>query len=252
MDENLLEAIGLSAKEAALYGAVVKARQIAPAELAKAIGVKRTTAYSMARSLVEKGLLIEDATRRPRVFVPAGPEELKGAVEAEKKRSEEKQGLLRKLSDQVSLAQAETTYPVPKIKFIEESKMDQYFKQAFPIWNENMLDTKEYGFWGFQDATFVSHYVDQLHYWWKIRPEELYVKLLTNSGGGEHLIKGKYQKRMVKYWGEATDFISSTWIAGDYVIMINTRQHPFYVIEIQSHLLAHDQREVFKNLWELV
>jgi predicted transcriptional regulator len=252
MNEAILEELGLSPVEIRLYQAVAKAKQLAPAALAKAIGVKRTTAYSMARALVERGFLTEDSTQRPRVFTPASPDDLRTVIETEKARSKKRQDLLAKLAEEVSITNAESAYPVPRIKFIEEGKMDEFFHQAFTRWNESMLETKEYGFWGFQDSTLVDHFEGQLHYWWKIAPKEFYVNLLTNLTHGEKKIAGKYERRQMKYWGEATDFISSTWIAGDYVTMINTRQKPFYAIEIKSRLLAHDQREVFKNLWPLI
>lgn len=252
MDEKLLGSLGLSESETRLYKAVLKAGEIAPADLAKTVGLKRTTAYSAARTLVEKGLLIEDATKRPRVFAPATPEDLLVTIELEKKRSEERQDLLRKLSERVSMKNAENAYPVPRIRFIEEGKIKEFFHHAFPVWMASMIETKEHEFWGFQDATLVEHYEDQLHYWWKITPKELSTRILTNLGESERRLSTQYEQRTVKYWGEATNFISSTWVTGDYVTMVNTRQHPHYAIEIHSHLLAHDQREIFKNLWPLV
>lgn len=252
MKDSLLISLGLNESEVRLYREVLKEREITPASLAKASGMKRTTAYSVARGLVEKGLLIEDATKRPRTFSPSAPEDIALAVETEKKRSLERQNLLKKLSEQVSMTSASKEYPVPRIRFIEEAKLNDFFRQAFPLWNESMLEINEPVFWGFQDATLVEHYEDQLHHWWKISPEALSTKLLTNLSGAEQRMRGKYDRRVVKYWGEATNFVSSTWICGDYVIMINTRQHPHYAIEIHSSILAHDQREVFRNLWPLV
>ncbi|MES2225547.1 MAG: helix-turn-helix domain-containing protein [Patescibacteria group bacterium] len=252
MDEGLLASLGLSDSEMRLYKAVLTAKELSPPELARKTGIKRTTAYSMARGLVEKGLLIEDSSRRPRVFKASTPEDIALVMETEKKHSEGRQELLRKLSENVAMANAEVEYPVPRIKFIEESKIDQYFRQAFPFWIESMKDSGEYGFWGYQDATLVAHFEDQLHHWWKISPPESHVYLLTNLTGSERKLKDQYPQRHMKYWGEATDFISSTWIAGDYIIIINTRSRPFYVIEIHSRSLAHDQREVFRNLWEMV
>jgi hypothetical protein len=252
MNDSLLISLGLNESEVRLYREVLKEREITPASLAKASGMKRTTAYSVARGLVEKGLLIEDATKRPRTFSPSAPEDIALVMETEKKRSLERQNLLKKLSEQVSLTSAGKEYPVPRIRFIEEAKLNDFFRQAFPVWNESMLEINEPVFWGFQDATLVEHYEDQLHHWWKISPEALSTKLLTNLSGAEQRMRGKYDRRVVKYWGEATNFVSSTWICGDYVTMINTRQHPHYAIEIHSSVLAHDQREVFRNLWPLV
>jgi hypothetical protein len=77
--------------------------------------------------------------------------------------------------------------------------------------------------------------------------------LLSNRAEAEvQFAKTAVTQRVVKFWGEATNFISTTWVIGDYVIIINTRNQPFYLIEIHDKLMAHDQREVFKNLWSLV
>lgn len=252
MDEQLFASLGLNEREAKLYRAVLAAKELTPVELAKNAGIKRTTAYSAARSLVEKGLLVEDSSKRPRVFRLAMPEDINLTIETERKRSEERQNLLRQLSEKVVLVSEQINYPIPRIRFIDESKLEQYFKQAFPLWIESMKDSGEYGFWGFQDATFVDRFEDQLHYWWKISPPQAEVYLLTNLSGGEKRLKGQYEKRYMKYWGEATDFISTTWVVGDYLIIINTRTRPYYAIEIHSRPLAHDQREVFRNLWPLV
>ncbi len=252
MDTELLMSLGLSEGEARLYRVVLKAGEITPAALAKAAGMKRTTAYSAARGLVEKGLLIENTSRRPRVFAPSAPEDIALVIEAEKKRSAERQDLLKKLSDGVSLQNAEKDYPVPKIRFIEEGKLEDFFREAFQRWNASMLETGEHEFWGFQDATLVEHYENQLHYWWKIAPKEFSTRILTNLGAAEKRLSSQYDQRVVKYWGEATNFLSTTWVTGDYVTLLNTRQHPHFAIEIHSRLLAHDQREVFRNLWPLV
>jgi predicted transcriptional regulator len=251
MDTRLLSALGLGDKEIKLYTAVVKAKELAPAELAKAIGIKRTTAYSMARNLVEKGLLLEDATRRPRVFTPASPDDLQTEIQAEKKRSEHKQELLTKLAEEVSQVQAETIYPVPRIRFVGEDKLEAFLHQAMPEWDKSMLETDP-TWWGFQDHTYIDYFMPYLDWYWKQAPEGIDLKLLTNRSSTEAALSGKHERRHVKFWGEATNFTSTTWVVGDYVVMVNTRQKPFYLVEIHDKLMAHDQREVFRNLWEMV
>ncbi len=251
MDRSLLKALGLQDKEISLYSAVMKAGRITPAALAKAIGVKRTTGYSMARNLVEKGLLVEDATRRPRVFTLAGPEAIKGAIVLEKKRSDERQELLTRLSAEVSKRNAETAYPVPQVRFVEEGKIEKFLYDQLAVWHTSMTE-KDGIWWGFQDHTLVDEYFEWIKWTWKFPGKKWEAKMLTNRSVTEVKLSGRYPARGVKFWGEATSFISTTWIIGDYVVMINTRQKPYYLVEIHSALLAHDQREVFRNLWPLV
>ena len=251
MDEKLLSALDLSPQEIKLYRVVLNEREITPALLSKKAGVKRTTAYSMARGLVEKGLLIEDATRRPRVFLPARSEDIAGVIEVEKKRSEEKQALLLQLADEVEKVEAEKNYPVPKIRFVEEDKVNPFLSQRTSEWIESM-EKVEKTFWGFQDPSLLDSYLEWIDAFWKQAPKDFEVKLLTNLSTAEKGVAGKYERRQTKFWGEAVDFRSSTWIIGNYVVILNTRKHPFYLIEIHDALMAHDQREIFKNLWEML
>ncbi|HEY4517028.1 MAG TPA: helix-turn-helix domain-containing protein [Candidatus Paceibacterota bacterium] len=251
MDDKLLVALGLHAREAKVYRAVVKAGEIAPAPLAKATGIKRTSAYAIARGLVEKGLLVEDSTKRPRMFLPASPKEIEHIVSEERKRLDTREKLFKQLASDLSQAQSEKTYPVPQIRFVEEDKIERFLYSETPKWIETILNA-DGTWWGSQDHTFVEHYRKWIDWQWKQEPDLQSVKLLTNKSVPELRIKGRYPKRSVKFWNKAANFVSTTWIAGEYLIMVNTRQRPFYLVEIHDATLANDQREVFKNLWPLV
>lgn len=255
MDEKLLEPLNLNDSELAVYQAVLQNGAISPTDLAKAAKVKRTTAYSVARSLIEKGLLTEDTTRRPRVFIPSTPEQVISLIEGEKHQLALKEEALKKVAAELSTLSAKTAYPVPTVRFIEEAKLSAFLHQQAEIWDASLLASDETTWWGFQDHTFVENFNEWITWYWERWPEGVDLKLLSNRAqvevefakSGAHL-----KNRNIKFWGEATDFMSTTWIVGDYLIMINTRSKPFYAVEIHDKLMAHDQREVFKNLWPLV
>jgi len=57
---------------------------------------------------------------------------------------------------------------------------------------------------------------------------------------------------VMKFWNEPSKFTATTWIAGDYLVMIITNQRPHYLVEIYDATLAHNMREVFKGLWKKV
>src|SRR3989344_1385976 len=251
MEEKLLAALGLNAREAKVYLAVVKHGETDPASLSKATGIKRTSAYAIARGLAEKGLLVEDATKRPRTFLPALPKEVEHIAVEERKRLDVRERLFKELAGDLSRAQSAKSYPVPQIRFLEEEKIERFLYSETPKWIKSIA-TDDGTWWGFQDHTLVGHFRTWIDWQWKQEPEHQSVKLLSNKSVSELRMKGKYPNRSVKFWGGASNFISTTWIAGEYVIMVNTRQHPFYLVEIHDALLAHDLREVFKNLWPLV
>lgn len=253
MDEKLLKALDLSPGEAAVYKAVLAAGGIPPAALAKAAGIKRTTAYSIAHGLVEKGLITEDATKRPRVFVPSTPEQVLALIDEEHKRAAEKEATFKSLANELSKISAGKSYPVPTVRFIEEGKIAEFMKAETLKWDKNILETGETTWWGFQDHTFVEHHQKWISWYWDQAPEPIDLKLFSNRAEAEVKFGPKYaSRRHIKFWGEAANFLSTTWAIGDYLVMINTRTKPFYLVEIHDKLMAHDQREVFKNLWPLV
>jgi predicted transcriptional regulator len=253
MDEKLLASLDLNSSEIALYRAVLAAGGLSPAELAKASSMKRTTAYSVAGSLVEKGLLIEDATRRPRIFTPATPDDVRALIDRDRKQLVAREELYQSLADELGNISAQNSYPVPTVRFIEEEKISAFLRTQSPVWDKNLIEVGELTWWGFQDHSFVEHHKDWIQWYWKSRPEIIDLKLLSNRAEAEvNFAKNVSKSRAIKFWGEANSFLSTTWVIGDYVVMINTRQKPFYLVEIHDRLMAHDQREVFRNLWEMV
>jgi hypothetical protein len=46
------------------------------------------------------------------------------------------------------------------------------------------------------------------------------------------------------------NFSATTWVTGEYVIMLYTQQHPHYLIEIHDARFSQNMRELFKQLWE--
>lgn len=252
MNEGLLTSLGLEGKEAAVYQQILQSGAMTPVAIGKASGIKRTTAYSIARALVEKGFLTEDSTRRPRVFAAATPEEVLSIVDVERKRLDAKEDSLKRLSAELSKLSAKTSYPVPTVRFVEEEKIEAFLRQQSPVWNTSLQETESM-WWGFQDHTFVEEYDDWIVWYWKQAWSPIELRLLSNRAESELKFGPTIgPKRQIKFWGEATNFHSTTWVVGEYVVMINTRSKPFYLVEIHDKLMAHDHREVFKNLWPLV
>ncbi len=253
MKDSLLSSLGLSPSEIRIYNSIIKIGPSTPPVFGKSAGIKRTTAYSLARGLVEKGLLSEDATKRPRLFSVASPAEVLALTRADKKRVAEREELLKGLAKELSTIAASPSYEVPTVRFIEETKIMDFLRQQAFVWDKNILESKETTWWGFQDHTFVEHYGEWISWYWDKWQEGIDLKLLSNRAPVEVKFGPKYaSRRHIKFWGEAVNFLSTTWAIGDYVVMINTRTRPFYLVEIHSKLLAHDQREVFRNLWPLV
>ncbi len=250
MNEKLLAAFGLNHKEIKLYRVVLKMGVASPVMLARATGIKRTTAYSIARTLVEKGLLVEDASKRPRLFSPSSPGAVQGLIAEEKKRLNVREKIFKQLAEELTKNEAEKTYPVPQIRFIPEEKIRQFLKEEAYKWDSSMLryDTI---MWGFQDHTYVEQYTDAIELYWRKNAKQIRLKMLTNISAAELKLTKKYPRREMRPWPKA-NFVSGIWVMGDYLVTVNTRHKPYYLVEIHDAPLAHDLRELFKTLWETV
>jgi len=251
MNEKMLSSLGMNAGEIKIYKALFKMREGSPAQLAKSVGIRRTTAYSIVHGLTERGFLIENPAKRPRTFTIAQSADIDTVLREDRQRLALREKVLRQFASELSRAASEDSYPVPLIRFVGEDKMEKY------LYNEPWSKTtyvSDSTWWGFQDHTYVENFPHVIDWFWKKHPNKISLKLLSNQviSETEKKLKWRHPRRQIKYWNKATNFLSSTWVVGDYVILVNTRRHPFYLVEIHDATLANDQREVFKNLWLLV
>lgn len=251
MNDKLLLSLGIAGSEARVYRALFQAKTASPAVLAKYARIKRTTAYHSLQTLARRGLIVEDITKRPHTFSVAGPDRIAEIIREEERGLRARTKIFRELADELARRGAEALYPVPQIRFVEEEKLKRFLYKETPKWHES-IKRADATWWGFQDHTFIDKYGKITDWYWKHAKAPLAVKLFSNRSATERKIANKYPQRVIKYWNKASDFVSTTWVVGDYVVMVNTRRHPFYLVEITDATLAHDLREVFKNLWLLL
>lgn len=250
MNDNILSSLGLAPREIKTYKAAIKLGTATPVALAKATGIKRTTAYSIARGLAEKGLLLEDSSKRPRTFAPTSPKEVGEIILDEKKRLETREAIYKQLAEELTKTAAEKTYPVPQIRFVPEEKIVQFLKTESPKWDQSMLKYDAI-MWGFQDHTYVEQFSHAIEAYWKQAPKEIKLQMLTNQSEAELKLGKKYPRRQMKTWVKG-NFVSGIWVMGDYLVTVTTRNKPYYIVEIHDAPLAHDLRELFKSFWMLV
>lgn len=105
---------------------------------------------------------------------------------------------------------------------------------------------------GFQDETFVKHYEKWIDWYWEEgSPPGINLKLLSNKVA-ENIKQKKFSNRQIKYWGASDTFTATTWINGDYIVMLVTNQRPNYLVEIHDAVMAQNFREMFKGIWEML
>ncbi len=246
--QNLLN-LGFNQKEIEIYLTLLKLGRATPVELSKITAIKRVTVYAIAKNLVAKGVIVEDLAGKKTTFAALPPMELNNLIEKDKVAISKKEALINNTVTKLSELYKTQNYSVPKIRFIEEVQLEDHLYTRMIDWCQSASKIDSIC-WGFQDHTFAEHYMKWIEWFWKHDFYNLTVKLLSNSSQIEQEFKNKYPKRQIKYWNKANQFTASTWIIGDYVIMINTRTHPFYLLEIKDKTLGHNLREVFKNIWD--
>lgn len=253
-NQETLKLIGFSDKEIKVYLTLLKNGRSTPATLAKLCKITRPTVYNIAKSLVAKGVIAEDLGGKTLYFSPLPPENLNKIVEKPQRELEEKNELVKKAIAELSLITSQKEYPVPKIRFVEEDQLADFLYENTAKWNRALLDADS-TWWGFQDHSLVEHYEKWILWFWEQKEyqiEKVKTKLLSNISPIEAIMGEKLsrKKRDIRFLS-GLNFTSTVWVTGDYLIMVSTQKHPFYLVEIHDATLAHNMREVFKKMWSL-
>jgi len=248
--QNTLQKIGLNDKEIKVYLSLLKNGKLTPSALSKMTKINRATVYNIAQSLQSKGIIAEDISGKVLHFYPLPPKNLEQIIERPKRELEAKELLIKKAINDLSLINADKNYPVPRVRFVQENDLENFLYENTEKWEKDILQSDGI-WWGFQDHSLVEQFKDWVNWYWKTPlGKECKMQILSNSSDVENEMAKRHPKdlRNIKY-GEGMDFTSSIWVGGDYLIMIVTRQHPFYLFEIHDNTLAHNMRELFKKLW---
>lgn len=250
MLEKVLNQLKLGEKEQIIYKLILEYGKISPALLSRLSKINRTTVYSVAEELKSKGLIIEDLGGKIIYYLPVRGKELEKVITLENQKLREKESSIRELQEIIKNFPESKTYSVPKIRFIEEEDLEEYLYEATPRWLESML-TVDATWFGFQDHTFVEKFEKWIDWSWDKSPQPVKLKLLTNESAIEKKMKSKRysDRRMLKFW-DNNEFTSTQWIGGSYIILVVTKQRPYYLVEIHDSVMAHNMREVFKRIWK--
>lgn len=249
LNETLAQ-LGFGEKEIRIYAAVLQYGKIRPANLAELVGLNRSTVYSVAKELAGKGVIAQDLAGKGLYLVAKPVSELAVLARKEEMELQQKRELIAvAVKELESLPKQKAAYAAPKIVFIAERELEAHLYRQTALWAESIRQGDGI-WWGFQDHTFVEHYETWIDWSWESGVQTgVSLKLLSNKE--EKQVKHKtFKRRVVRFWKESQNFTASTWVCGDYVIMLITRQRPHYLVEILDATMAHNLREVFKGIWK--
>ncbi len=255
MIEEKLKSLGLSDNEIKVYLCVLENTKITPAVVARKTGVSRPTAYGVGKSLADKGFIELDELSPTLYYIALPPENVARAVRQEKLELDEKMKLAESLVGELSLVPRSKNYSIPKVRFIDENHIEDFLLTNMKKWNDSALRGDK-TWWGIQDHTFLENYVDVFKVFFKDSPKEITSCIITNTEGVPALEKVIYEdyikRRNTKFWKAAEGVGVTQEVAGDYVLIINTKKKPHYLIEIDDAVMAENLRLLFKGLWAML
>lgn len=251
MIEQLLKQLNFNEKEIKIYLTLLSHGKLEATEVSRLTGINRTTVYSIAKELIKKRVVIEDIGSINKLLVAKNPQELRRIISNQEEALIKSKSVVEQAIFELGKLQPKLAASLPKVVFIPEEDLEKYLYERSDLWCKSIMASDGI-WWGFQDPTFVELFKDWIDWFWeKSAPQNLKLQLLTSKSKEESKLEKKYDRRIIKFWSKNNSkFTASTWVNGDYIIMIITNNHPFYLIEIHDSTLAHNLREMYKGIWE--
>lgn len=249
MSTDYLTKLEFTKRESALYRILLTHGRLTATEAAKLSGISRPTVYSVAKELMRKGLVTEDFGGATRMYVAQAPQNLIVLANREERHLEEKRTLIANAIKELESVALSEKYSVPKLVFIQEEQLEDYLYKQSDHWNASMKQ-RDGIYWGFQDHTFPEQFEKYIDWYWQQKPS-IILQLVSNHSSIEQKMEQRgYLNRKIRFSQKSPEFTATTWVMGDYVVMVATRQHPFYLVEIHDKFFAENLRNIFKGAWE--
>lgn len=254
MIPDLLERLGFSRKEILVYLTLVQKGKLTANALALSTKLNRTTAYGILSVLKKKGLIIEDLGAPAALYLPAPTANLVEQFEKQESQLRKQKELATRAAGEIDRLAGKHPFQFAKISFVQESEIESHLIRHTPIWCKSLLAYD--GVWrGFQDSRLLKHFPEYF--------EILYSKELPHNATQELVSEDMpaeldyekhhhFPRRGIKIWQHGYNFTYSTWIIGDFVIMIQAKDHPFYLIEMKDVALAKNLRDLFSGIWKFL
>ncbi len=250
--QRSLEDLGLSAFESKVYLDLIHVGLGSAQELSRRLSAPRSSVYTALEALIRRKLVTTNSTRRALRYRAESPTALSAAVEEQRELLDQKEKVIAKITRELHPLLAERVHSESRMEFVEgRLKVERFLFDNLERWRDSILRLDR-STWGFQDHSFVEEYSKWIRAAWKILHVEAHIagRVLSNSSSTERKLKGRIPGREVRVLPGHYQFNSTTWVMGDYVVVIMTRTEPFYALQIREPVLAMNLRTVFKILYD--
>ena len=239
MDEILRE-LGLEEKEIRIYKYLARKRQLTAYQIAKGIGLNRSTVYDNVDRLVRKGFVSSLILHGKKLYQVNTVDKILSSLK-------EKETLVHALLPEIKKLKGEQEVSVELLEGTEGQR--EHFFSVFNLGRQRIVKSLHV-IGGGDVSTFGSRlYIHKLiAEWKKLKRSGNYKCIWDESFRGKAIVKqfnpGGEDRFLPSLPSEVT-----TLIFGDYVVIGFTMDKP-YVIRIQHKLVAKTFESYFKLMWE--
>jgi predicted transcriptional regulator len=251
MDLDSFHSLGLSATEARVYLWLIENGSSPVQKISRKLSLPRSTVYSALDSLVQRGMISKGEKKGASFFSAEDVQAIVRMVERDKESLVQRELIARHLVKQISPLLRKSAVSLPALEVAEGKRnVEQFLFRMLPIWRDSILATDN-STWGYQDHTFVEVFPKWIKECWKVLHIEAGIpgRILSNQSAVEAGLKGKVPGREVRVLDDTEEFSTSTWVMGNYIILIMTRQEPFYLFQVHDRALSANLRALFKRIY---
>lgn len=255
MISEKLEKLGLSKKEAQVYLVALEHRKVSASMISRLSDIKRSTAYTVAEDLVQKGVFEKDSSQYTTHYIVSSPESIEKYIHQQKQIIIRRQKTYNEILPELELIPKNKKSIIPRVQFIEgKEEIEKFLYNQNDTWVQSTLENKDTTHYGMSDATFAENpkYAKWVEWAWKTMPQEVKLKIFLNESDAVFDIekKIKLERRETKFWNKEP-LSAGQWVMGDYVINIITNKTPHHLIQIYDPTLAEGLRTMYRELWKL-
>ena len=216
-------------------------------EIAKQAHIKRSTAYLLAKQLMEKGLLLEDHKKYANKVYPIDPHQLLTRISAR-----QRQLRRQEIELEENLPQLQALYAASKI----QPKVTYYEGNSglMQIWQDILSTKGEILLWTNQQTenlVFGPQSHDQFISERVRKNISIRVLAVDNPLGRELQANDSQSSRQTKLLPSNTNFSAETYIYDSKIAMLDYNQDTIGII-IESVPLVTQQRAQFELVWNLI
>lgn len=252
MIDQLFQSLDFSSNEIKTYLQLAEVGRSTAHLIAKRIKIPRTTIYSVLASLVEKGLVSEEQRKGATYFIPNKPESIVRLINKKQEHLKNKEIIAKELSLLVAPFFKSKNFSIPKIQFFEgKDNIESMLFDNILAWQSSM-QKYDSTWWGYQDVSFVKNFKKFLEHSWKIKRDQEQIQLISNADPIEKKLKDKVKGRSIKEMPKEYEFASTIWVVGDYIVLIMTKEEPYYAFQMKDEVFSANLRLIFQMLWKFL